>query len=62
MYVREGGLRLCACGHPMGHHPSLPAWYGASHSEGPRCTACGCREPREGEYQGLRLEQRKDGE
>lgn len=57
MYEREGGLRLCECGHPMGFHPSLPAWYGAKHSDGPRCSFCDCVNPREGEFQGMRWRQ-----
>lgn len=58
-YVREGGLLLCECKHPLAYHPALPAWYGAKHSEGPRCSFCECREPKRGEDQRLLLEQQK---
>lgn len=43
---REGGLRLCWCGHPMAYHPALPAWYGAKHTE-TKCTFCDCAAPEE---------------
>lgn len=67
-YEREGGLRLCACEHPMGYHPPLPKWYfhdGSSEAAKTaplvtRCAFCDCTEPREGAFQGFKTEQAAD--
>lgn len=64
-YEREGGLRLCECEHPMGYHPTRPAWFfHAGSSDAAKaapmvthCAFCDCTTPREGAFQGSRCEQ-----
>lgn len=65
MYEREGGLMLCACGHPMSWHPQQPEYFTHAGSSAlalasvklmpPQCVFCDCTTPCLGEFQGLRL-------
>lgn len=65
MYKREGGLKLCDCGHAMAFHPTRHAWaFHEGSSEAGKsaplvtaCSFCDCNDPQEASDQSFNFKQ-----